>query len=181
MAIEQSKKEYLAIRRREAENKAYYDHPDGIAAGPHTICLSVNNNCFMRCKMCDIGTANRSKSKGGGAFAKRYHGKKFREFSLERIRSLLDEVVHFSPTIKTNFVEPLLSQNTREIAQLVKEKGLKYYTITNGWLLKKNAVWLVELKTNLVRISIDGTAEVHDAIRGISGSYQFIRNIWYLI
>ena len=169
-----SEREYQEIRGREAENKKYYQEGDGQAAPPHTICLSVNNNCFMRCKMCDIGSANagRLETLHEGYFSNRYiKEKKYIEFPIERIKELVDEMAPYKPIIKSNFVEPLLYKKLREAAEYIKEKGLKYYTITNGWTLKKNASWLVELETDVIRVSLDGTEKVHDRIRGTKGSF----------
>jgi len=170
-----SRKEYNEIRTREIENKRYYDDADGQAAPPHTICLSVNNNCFMRCKMCDIGSANESRLKKlhDGYFSNRYIKKiRYVEFPVGRIKELVDEVAHHKPIIKTNFVEPLLYKGLKEVAEYIKEKGLKYYTITNGWMLKRNAPWLVDVRTNVIRVSLDGTEEIHDRIRGKKNSFS---------
>jgi MoaA/NifB/PqqE/SkfB family radical SAM enzyme len=169
-----SRREYEAIRAREAENRAYYDRDDGVAAPPHTVCLSVNNNCFMSCKMCDIGTANATRMARlhDNQFSDRYvQTRNYRELPFERIRDLVDEIAPFAPTVKTNFVEPLLYKRLREVAEHVKSRGLPFYTITNGWMLEKHAPWLAEY-CDLIRVSLDGTAEVHDAIRGKKGSWE---------
>ncbi|MGE4291023.1 MAG: radical SAM/SPASM domain-containing protein [Desulfovibrio sp.] len=168
-----SRQEYETIRQREAQSKAYYERDDGVAAPPHTLCLSVNNNCFMSCKMCDIGTANASRMARlhENQFSDRYvQTRRYQELPFERIQDIVDEMAPFDPIIKTNFVEPLLYSRLRETAEYIKAKGLKYYTITNGWMLQKHAPWLAEL-ADLVRVSLDGTAAVHDGIRGKKDSH----------
>lgn len=170
-----SRKEYEEIRQQEAANKRCYYEKPGIAAAPHTICLSVNNNCFMRCKMCDIGETNaRNREKvRTGYFASRYvKGTQYREFPLDRIKDLVDEMVPYQPIFKANFVEPLLYKQLWSAGEYIKKKGLKFYTITNGWMLKKAAPWLVDIETNVIRISLDGTREIHDRIRGNKGSFD---------
>ena len=172
--MKKSRQEYLDIRQREAQNKEWYQRDDGRAAPPHTICFSVNNNCYMRCKMCDIGQSNqdRRRSLASGHFSAHYRKvDRYVEFPVERLKELVDEVAPDDPIIKINFVEPLLYKGLKEIAEHVKDRGLKFYTITNGWQLKKNAPWLVDLPAELVRISLDGPEEVHDEIRGIKGSF----------
>ena len=175
--MKSSRKEYKEIRDKEARNKEYYFRSHGVAAEPHTINLSVNNNCFMRCKMCDIGTSN-STMKGNkkiddGYFSSQYaKEERYVEFPVDRIKELVDEMVQFSPIIRINFVEPLICKNLYEIALYVKKKGLEFHTITNGWLLRKSADWIVDVETNLLRVSLDGTEEVHDSIRGIKGSFS---------
>ena len=169
-----SRQEYQDIRRREAENKKWYARSDGRAAMPHTICLSVNNNCYMRCKMCDIGATNEDRRRGldQGYFSDRYRREgRYLEFPLERLKELVDEVAPKGPIIKVNFVEPLLYKGLEEFAGHVKRRGLKFYTITNGWLLKRHARWLAELPADLIRVSLDGPEDVHDDVRGIRGSF----------
>lgn len=167
--------EYNEIRIKESNNREFYFKGNGLAAPPHTVNLSVNNNCFMRCKMCDIGTSNKNKGVKlkAGHFSNRYiKENKYIGFPFERIKELVDEVAPYKPIIRTNFVEPLIYKNLQDLALYVKEKGLKFYTITNGWLLKKNANWLVDTEINLIRISLDGTETIHDNIRGIKGSFS---------
>ena len=173
-SIQRAKKEYNNIRENEAFNKTYYNRSDGLAAPPHTICLSVNSNCFMKCKMCDIGTANsrQNNSFDSNFFSFKYaKTEKYKETSLCHLKAIIDEVAPSNPIIKTNFVEPLLYGNLRELAEYIKRKKLKYYTITNGWTLKKHAHWLAEF-CDLVRVSLDGIEEVHDTIRGKKGAYS---------
>ncbi|MGE5343222.1 MAG: radical SAM/SPASM domain-containing protein [Candidatus Omnitrophota bacterium] len=174
--MRKSRQEYNEIRERERQNKEYYSRPDGKAACPHTICISVNNRCNMKCRMCDIGKANRERHDIGkepdGYLAKRYvKENRYIEFPIERLEALVDEVADFQPTIKANFVEPLTYGSLCRFAQYVKRNGLKFYTITNGWLLERNAEWIVEEGVDLIRISMDGTEPVHDDIRGITGSF----------
>ena len=179
-----SRQEYTSIREREAANKTYYQRDDGKALPPHTICISVNNNCFMTCKMCDIGTANSThmSKMRSNQFSDRYiRTRQYQELPLERIKALVDEMAPHKPIIKTNFVEPLLYKQLKPAAEYIKMSGLKYYTITNGWVLEKNAPWLAET-CDLIRVSLDGTASVHDVIRGKKGSFdRTIRGIKALI
>ncbi len=176
-----AREEYLTIRQREAQNKTFYYKGNGDALPPYLICFSVNNNCFMRCKMCDIGISNAMRDKGTrtdelnseGHFSVRYSGnKEYMEFPQQRLKEIIDEVSVFKPIIKVNFIEPLIYKGLSEIVHYTKEKGLTFYTITNGWHLKKSAEWLAESCVDLIRVSLDGTESVHDSLRGIPGSYE---------
>jgi len=66
--------------------------------------------------------------------------------------------------------EPLLR---RDIAQILMESSKRFHTsmVTNGWLLKTK---IHEIKDYLdfVFVSLDGPEEVHDKIRGITGSFK---------
>jgi len=173
-ALNPFKNEYLEIRAREKANQISYRRRDGLADPPHTVCLSVNNNCFMRCRMCDIGVSNRERGGGEASlFSSRYkEGDAYQEAPLEDLKRIVDQVARFGPVIKPNFVEPLLYKPLPHLADYVKSKGLKFYTITNGWLLRKQADWLTELPADLIRVSLDGPEAVHDGLRGMKGSYR---------
>lgn len=185
MNKKRSRAEYAYIRRNEAKNKEYYKRDDGRALPPHTICISVNNNCFMRCKMCDIGNMNSRPQTGRThpgdgdkrMFAANYSGgSKYREFPKERVLALIDEVSPFNPTLKTNFIEPLMYKDLEEIVRYAKKRSLRFYTITNGWMLEENIDWMVDARLDLIRISLDGVENIHDEIRGVNGSYRRVIN-----
>lgn len=174
--------EYRKTRQREKECRQAYHQGDGRALPPHTICLSVNNNCYMKCRMCDIGMSNAAREDLGdeeAAISSRHFSRVYQrksgyvEFPLERLKEIVDEVSSFHPIIKANLVEPLLYGGLFELARYTKEKGLKFYTLTNGWRLQALATRIVEEQSiDLIRVSLDGPEEIHDRIRGIKGSFQ---------
>jgi MoaA/NifB/PqqE/SkfB family radical SAM enzyme len=53
----------------------------------------------------------------------------------------------------------------------VKSKGLVASLVTNGTLLKERAEELVSLGIDNIVVSIDGPADIHDAIRGHPGTF----------
>jgi len=173
--MKKSEKEYVDLRKKDDKCQNYYYKSKGEALPPPIISLSVNNNCFMRCKMCDIGAANAKRVDGfdQAHMSERYvKDPHYKEFPLERLKKLVDEMVPHGTIIRTNFIEPFLYKSLRELVDYTKSKGLKFYTITNGWTLNKHAEWAVESQINVLRVSIDGTEAVHDDIRGRSGSYR---------
>jgi len=76
--------------------------------------------------------------------------------------------------------EPLLRNDLVEIAGIIKEKCKRLYLLhfpTNGSmpdLLEKRVREMIKLrfKSFIVSISLDGTKEIHDKIRGVSGSFE---------
>ncbi|WP_338603723.1 PTO1314 family radical SAM protein [Sulfolobus tengchongensis] len=66
--------------------------------------------------------------------------------------------------------EPLLR---KDLEQILEESYKRFYTslVTNGWLLKDRVKRISEYLDYLF-VSIDGIGEVHDKIRGISGSFE---------
>ena len=137
-----SRVEYQEIRSREEANKQFYTRPDGVSAPPHTLCISVNNQCAFKCQHCDVGIVNRAKDNsliGEKFFSSRYQKTgEFNLFPLDRIKDLVDEMAPHGPIIKTNLMEPLLYPDLPEVAKYIKDAGLKFHTLTNGWKLKNS-------------------------------------------
>ena len=72
----------------------------GYSFPPSTIFLSVNSQCNLTCKMCDVG-----QKQTGTQFYRNL--KTGTELSLTRLKSLVDEVKSFSPLIAVTSTEPL--------------------------------------------------------------------------
>lgn len=66
--------------------------------------------------------------------------------------------------------EPLLRQDIGEILKYSKQKGFQTYLSSNGWLLQNR---LAEIRPYVdhLNLSLDGTREVHDKVRG-EGAYD---------
>ena len=69
--------------------------------------------------------------------------------------------------------EPLLSEHLFPLLSLFEESGVTFGLLTNGTLLnEENTARLAEFsKLSFVQISIDGTKETHDSVRG-KGSFD---------
>lgn len=70
--------------------------------------------------------------------------------------------------------EPLLRRDFFEILNRCKERNITTMMSTNGWFVDKEiAKKLLDSGIQIVRVSIDGaTADVHDKIRGVNGSFE---------
>lgn len=68
--------------------------------------------------------------------------------------------------------EPLLIPNIKEYIDLVLNKVDKMLLLTNGTMLNREMVDYFKSKNNLrIQVSLDGTKEIHDLIRG-TGSFD---------
>ncbi|MCH9739461.1 MAG: radical SAM protein [Epsilonproteobacteria bacterium] len=84
------------------------------------------------------------------------------------------------PKLKANGVkflifsggEPLTRKDIFEIAQRCREIGIVTYLSTNGLYVKKSNAENILDTFNYIGISIDGSEEVHDAFRGLKGSFK---------
>ena len=74
--------------------------------------------------------------------------------------------------------EPLLIPNIKEYIEVVLENADRMLLLTNGTLLDEDMVGYLKAKTNIrVQVSLDGTKEVHDEIRGKGSFDKAIRGI----
>ncbi len=66
--------------------------------------------------------------------------------------------------------EPLLR---KDIAEILRESYRRFHTsmVTNGWLLKSKLDSIKDY-LNHTFVSLDGIGEVHDRLRGVSGSFK---------
>jgi len=74
--------------------------------------------------------------------------------------------------------EPLLRKNWYELGREVKDQGMEFLIITNGYLADEKVIEkLKKLDAYAVAYSLDGaTAETHDYIRGVKGSFERVMN-----
>lgn len=174
--VELNRKQWHHIRNEFERKREYYHSGDGsIAEIPHTICIAVNNYCFMRCKMCDVGQAIRDKGLRDDQlffFHRQTGGERAFFLPFDAIKRLVDEVAPYGTMIRTNFLEPLIRDDIVDIADYTVSKGLDFFIITNGYLLPKRAQGLVETGLKSIRVSLDGPPDVHNEIRGLKDSWD---------
>ncbi len=70
--------------------------------------------------------------------------------------------------------EPFLREDWHIIARKIKDLGMKISVVTNGFVNTDDIIpKLVNLKVDSVQVGLDGsTAETHDNIRGVKGSFS---------
>lgn len=134
---------------------------------PKIIYFSINSVCNMKCKMCDIGQREKDFQ-----FAKNLCISQEIELPLSVFRKVIDEVLFFMPSVSIVATEPLLYSEIISASRYVKERGLNLSITTNGLLLKKYVEPLLEIGLDDLWISLDGTRELNDSIRGVQGSFD---------
>lgn len=105
-------------------------------------------------------------------FYKNLIGNNGHDFPIERFKTIIDEVRYFKPFISITSTEPLLYPYILDAVEYVVKSGLKINITTNGFLLKRYASDLVKKGLQRLTVSLDGPQEIHDSIRGVSGSYR---------
>lgn len=131
----------------------------GWAPPPVLVVLNPTESCNLRCRMC----FERGEDMAAGSWGDPGNAD---ELSAELYHRLIRELSVFAPTFYITGGEPLVSDKTVAVIEHIKSHGLYVSLNTNGVLLKDNALALVESGLDKIIISLDGPAEVHDAIRG---------------
>jgi len=135
----------------------------------------LTERCNLRCTHC-YQTGGRSE-----------------ELSLEEIRAVVDEVgdtlrawsetydISFSPSFNITGGEPMLRRDIFGIIEAIGRRGFDTYLLSNGTLITREmAMALAGLSVKGVQISMEGTEEIHDSIRGkgsFASSAKGIRNL----
>ncbi len=115
------------------------------------------------------------------------------ELGLEEIKSVAIEIdgtlkawsgaydIAFSPSFNITGGEPLLRQDIFEIIETIGNLGFNIYLLSNGTLItRERARVLAGLSVKGVQVSMEGTEEIHDSIRGkgsFASSVNGIRNL----
>jgi len=74
--------------------------------------------------------------------------------------------------------EPFLRKDWYDLGKEVRDLGMKFMVISNGFIVNENIISkLAKLEPYAVSTSLDGgTAETHDYIRGVKGSFNKVMN-----
>lgn len=155
----------LSVFRKRLASYISYRFGDGASACPETISLFLTYRCNLRCKMCgQWGEDGWARKLPSDLLAS--------ELPLERIDTLLDDVLSWKPAITLFGGEPLLYSRWEELVRHIKSLGLRVNMITNGTLLDRHVTKVIELGINEIIFSLDGPEPVHDEMRSGKGIFR---------
>ncbi|GJQ59451.1 MAG: hypothetical protein SCALA701_22520 [Candidatus Scalindua sp.] len=110
---------------------------------------------------------------GEGGTSKRMTPEKLKsELTLKEIGEIINSVRPFKPTITLFGGEPLLYKEWDKVVSSIKRAGMRCNMITNGTLLEKNAVSIVNCGIDEIIFSLDGPRDIHDEIRNAVGTFD---------
>ncbi|MBZ9577956.1 radical SAM protein [Patescibacteria group bacterium] len=114
------------------------------------VIISLTNRCNLRCKMCDIPS------------------KEMEELNTVRWKEIIKDISLLgAQTIVLSGGEPLLREDIFQLIAFAKSNRLNVCLTSNGCLINKEiARRLSKSGVDVVNISIEGTEEVHDSLRG---------------
>ncbi|MBU0547661.1 MAG: radical SAM protein [Candidatus Omnitrophica bacterium] len=119
------------------------------------IIFSITNRCNLRCKMCDIPYGE------------------IEELSTEQWMGVIKDASRLgAQTVVFSGGEPLLREDIFELISFTKKNNLNACVTSNGHLIDEQAAFNLSASgVNVVNISIEGTKETHDYLRG-HGSFD---------
>lgn len=157
----------FGVLRRRLMAYAYYLFGGGKSSYPEAITLFLTHRCNLQCRMCGQWGREGVTKKQGEQYIKT-------ELAADELMSLIDDVARFRPNITLFGGEPLLYGRCIEIIKRIKQRRMHCLIITNGFLLDDLAERIVDSGLDELNVSLDGGAELHDKIRGMSGLFDKI-------
>ena len=148
----------------------YYLFRSGRAFSPVHLTLEVTHRCNLRCLMCDLFGREEEIDSIRSRRERRGEG-----FSVELLEGLCGSFRLVKPVLSFSGGEPLLHPDIIRMLSLAKRAGFTCTMTTNGTLLADKAQALVETGLDSLVISIDGPEEIHDATRGVEGTFARAR------
>lgn len=118
--------------------------------------LLPHNRCNCRCLMCDI-----------------WRIRQVREITSEDLAPHLESL----RTLKVKWIalsggEPLMHSDLPTLCRLLRmEGGIRLTLLTSGLSVETHAATVAELFDDVI-VSIDGPPDIHDCIRGVTGTYR---------
>jgi len=122
---------------------------------PEAVMLYLTERCNLNCEVCFL----------------KHITLEYNELKPQQWLKIIDEISLWKPRISISGGEPLLYNGIDEILYYLRQKQLSTTMTTNGTLIDKHLLPIME-NVERLKISIDGPEEIHDRLRGIKGTYQ---------
>ena len=119
-----------------------------------SLIIELTNTCNLRCTFCFV---TEGMTREGG----------FMDFDL--FKKIIDDCPNLEHLCMHNWGEPLLHKDIFKMIEYAKNKGVNYVVMnTNGTLFTDKMIdRIVDSKLDIIRFSIDGSAETFKRVRGV--------------
>ncbi len=115
----------------------------------------LTERCNCRCIMCGYGRTNHTA-----------------DMPMATIRSLQEDCRKLNvSTVVFSGGEPLLHPEFNAAAGVFRDAGIGVMLLSNGLLLERKAGDIVDTSRHVI-VSLDGTPEIHDHVRGVDGAFR---------
>jgi MoaA/NifB/PqqE/SkfB family radical SAM enzyme len=134
---------------------------------PSSLSFTLTNRCNLRCRMCGQWSEEGYIRTAGATPP---------EMELADWKRVVDEAAsHGVGSVLLRGGEPFLFPGIIELLDYIHGKGMFISIDTNGTLLRRYAADLLRIGSLHMTISMDGPEEIHDAVRGVPGTFRRIR------
>jgi MoaA/NifB/PqqE/SkfB family radical SAM enzyme len=134
---------------------------------PAFISFTLTNACNLRCRMCGQWSEH--------GYARAGRGYRGQALDLGEWKRLADEVAaHGITSVLLRGGEPFLFPGIVGLLEHLRALGISVSIDSNGTRLSDFASDLVRIGGIHVTVSVDGPEAVHDAVRGVPGSFRQI-------
>ncbi len=134
--------------------------PNHVISAPTTVFFEVTSKCNLKCKHCFNNSGKMTTD----------------ELSYSSISNVIDELYNVGVfLIKVTGGEPFERNDILDILKLIDSRSIKFIVYTNATNLSREIVLELSMFKNLnkVRVSLDGSKETNDKIRG-KGTYRLV-------
>jgi MoaA/NifB/PqqE/SkfB family radical SAM enzyme len=154
----------FALRKR-LTARFDYNRADGVSKPMRQVNLKITNACNLRCKTCAQW--------GEAGYMIGQPTSVVREtVPLAAYQRMVDDIAPIKPWIYIWGGEPFLYPDLLPLLRTMKQRGLIGSVVTNGYFLAQHAEEIVDIGWDSLALSLDGTRELHDSIRGIDGTFD---------
>ncbi|RPI06043.1 MAG: radical SAM protein [Ignavibacteriae bacterium] len=135
---------------------------------PKFISFTVTNACNLRCAMCGQWSEE--------GYIKNNAIERTTHLKVEDWKRLADELSrHTIRFVLIRGGEPFLYPGLIELLRYINNKGIFLSIDTNGTVIKKFIPELLQMGNMHITFSVDGPENIHDAVRGVNGSFKTIK------
>ena len=135
---------------------------------PQSVSLTITNHCNLRCQMC--GQWSQEGYVRGNTEVLKH------ELTLADWKRVVDEIaIHGIPSVLLRGGEVFMFPGIIELLDYIHAQGMFISIDTNGTMLEQFAADLVRIGKIHLTVSVDGPEPIHDAVRGIPGTFQKLK------
>lgn len=135
---------------------------------PQAASLTITNHCNLRCQMCGQWSQE--------GYIRSHTEVLKHELKLADWKRVVDEIAaHGVPSVLLRGGEVFMLPGIVQLLDHIHDKGMFISIDTNGTLLEQFAAEIVRIGKIHLTVSVDGPEEVHDAVRGIPGTFQKLK------
>lgn len=153
----------------------YHVYGSGKAWHPLFVTLELTYICNLRCQMCSLVVGEMVTKAGQKKNSELLEadGSLRREVSTDEYLDLIRQIGEAGvKAVQFTGGEAALRKDILVLAEAVKKQGMHLSMISNGSAKPDIYRELMKLGLNSITISVDGTRQVHDEVRGMRGSFD---------